>query len=78
MSWGPDDGKSILKRCRQRDGDERETSRQRGHGQVDIRKSISQAGKKTDQKYISCKHIGMPAIGHEGRHVDPFLALRYP
>lgn len=78
MSWGPDDGKSILKRCRQRDGDERETSRQRGHGHVDIRKSISQAGKKTSEIYILQTYRNASYIGHEGRHVDPFLALRYP
>lgn len=41
-------------------------------------RSISQARKKTDQKYKSYTPIGMPTMGHMGRKADPSLAVRYP
>lgn len=48
VSWGPDDGKSILKRCIGTETRDRQTSKVATEG-VDIQqeRSIRQAGKKT-------------------------------
>lgn len=69
VSWGSDDGKSILKRCRQRDRDKRQTGRQGGHRGVDTegQKQAKQGRKQIRNMYHT--HL-WPAVGHVGRHAD--------
>lgn len=78
VTWGPDDGKSILKSCRQREGDKRQVGRQGGHRGVDTegQKHKPSREENTDQKHVS--YTPVASCGPRGQTGRPSQALRCP
>lgn len=78
VSWGPDDGKTILKRCRQRDGDDRQIDRQGGHRRGECRGDKHTRQGREHRSKTCIPHARNTAAGHVGRKSLPLTSRAPP